>query len=165
VTVADASSHAAASSRIEKASGAAHASHTFRTSTSWLDGTTGLLSAEGKPTLRVSTPPEFRGERGVWTPEDLFVGSVEICHMATFMSFARRNDIPITSYRSHANGVLEYVGDDFRFTRIVIFPTITIPSAKHEQDVHELLKETSHRCLVTNSIASIVEINPTIVVE
>ena len=140
-------------------------SFTFRTSTAWLEGASGLLSSEGKPTLRVSRPPEFRGERGVWTPEDMFVAAVEMCHMATFMAFASRADVPVTSYRSHANGVLEEVDGDFRFTRIVIFPTVVIPSDQYEDEVQELLRQTARHCLVTNSIASIVEVNPTIMVQ
>lgn len=142
-----------------------HKSYTYRTSTAWLEGRSGLLSSDGKSTLRVSSPPEFTGKRGVWTPEELFVGAVEICHMSTFMAFARRADIPVTSYRSHANGVLEYIEGDYRFTRIVIFPTIIIPSEGYEADVQDILKETSKHCLVANSIASIIEVNPTIVVQ
>ena len=140
-------------------------SFTYRTSTSWLEGRSGLLSSEGKPTLRVSSPPEFKGESGVWTPEDMFVAAVEMCHMATFMAFAARADVPVISYRSHANGVLEFVDDDYRFTRIVLFPTVVVPSEEFQKEVHELLQETSRHCLVTNSIASIVEINPTIMVQ
>ncbi len=139
-------------------------SFTFKTSTAWLGERTGLLSAEGKPTLRVSSPPEFHGESGAWTPEDMFVAAVEMCHMATFMAFAARADVPVISYRSHANGVLEFVDGDYKFTRIVIFPTVVVPSEEYEKEVHELLNETSRHCLVTNSIASIVEINPTIMV-
>ncbi len=139
-------------------------SFTFKTSTAWLGERTGLLSAEGKPTLRVSSPPEFHGESGAWTPEDMFVAAVEMCHMATFMAFAARADVPVISYRSHANGVLEFVDGDYRFTRIVIFPTVVVPSEEYEKEVQELLQETSRHCLVTNSIASIVEINPTIMV-
>jgi organic hydroperoxide reductase OsmC/OhrA len=140
-------------------------SFTYRTSASWLEGRTGLLSSEGKPTLRVSSPVEFKGEAGTWTPEDMFVAAVEICHMSTFMAFAARADVPVISYRSHANGVLEYVDGDYRFTRIVIFPTVVVPPGQYENVVHELLKETSQHCLVTNSIASIVEINPIIMVQ
>ncbi len=82
---------------------------TYRTSTTWLDGRSGMLSSDGKPSIRVASPPEFKGEPNVWTPEDMFVASVEICHMATFISFAARQSLPVTSYRSHANGVLELV--------------------------------------------------------
>ena len=51
----------------------------------------------------------------------------------------------------------------FRFTRIVIFPTITVSSSVPEQEVHALLQEAQRHCQVANSIASIVEVSPTIV--
>jgi organic hydroperoxide reductase OsmC/OhrA len=140
-------------------------SFTFKTSTTWTDSRSGSLASEGKPAFRVSSPPEFKGERGVWTPEDLFVGAVETCHMTTFLAFAAQRKLPIHSYKSHANGVLEFIDGDFRFTRIVIFPTITVGSSVAETDVHLLLREAEKHCLVANSIASIVEVNPTIIVQ
>ncbi|HEX7573281.1 MAG TPA: OsmC family protein [Bacteroidota bacterium] len=142
-----------------------HKVYTYKTSTSWTEGKSGTLSAEGKPMLKITSPPEFRGEPGMWTPEDMFVGAVEVCHMATFLAFAARKQIPITSYKSHANGVLEFVDGDYRFTRIVIFPTIVVASSTSETDVHSTLREAQRHCLVTNSIASIVEVNPTLIME
>ena len=138
---------------------------TFKTSTSWTEGQSGMLSSEGKPVMKISSPPEFRGEPGRWTPEDMFVGAVEVCHMATFLSFAAKKQIPIISYRSHANGVLEYIDGDYRFTRIVIFPTIVVSGSTSENEVHATLREAQRHCLVTNSIASIVEVNPTLMME
>jgi organic hydroperoxide reductase OsmC/OhrA len=139
--------------------------YTYKTNTSWTEGKSGTLSSDGKPVLKITSPPEFRGEPGMWTPEDMFVGAVEVCHMATFLSFAAKKQIPIISYRSHANGVLEYVDGDYRFTRIVIFPTIVVSSSTSEFDVHSTLREAQRHCLVTNSIASIVEVNPTLMME
>jgi organic hydroperoxide reductase OsmC/OhrA len=138
---------------------------TYKTSTSWTEGKSGTLTSEGKPVLKITSPPEFRGEPGMWTPEDMFVGAVEVCHMATFLAFAAKKQIPIISYRSHANGVLEFVDGDYRFTRIVIFPTIVVASSTSETDVHSTLREAQRHCLVTNSIASIVEVNPTLIME
>ncbi len=140
-------------------------SFTYRTSTEWTTARSGVLTSNGKPSVKVSSPPEFKGESGVWTPEDLFVASVETCHMATFMAFAARRSIAIRSYKSHSNGVLEFVDGDYRFTRIVIFPTIVVESSASETEVHNLLREAQKHCLVTNSIASIVEVNPTIITE
>ena len=79
--------------------------------------------------------------------------------------YAVKADVPVTSYRSHANGVLDFVDGDYRFTRIVIFPTIVIPSQEFEDEVQNLLKESSRHCLVANSIAAIVEITPTLMVQ
>jgi organic hydroperoxide reductase OsmC/OhrA len=139
-------------------------SFTYKTCTTWTEGRSGTIGSDGKPTLKISSPPEFKGERGVWTPEDLFVGSVEVCHMTTFLSFAAQKKITVVSYKSHANGVLEYIDGDYRFTRIVIFPTIAVGPDVVETDVHALLREAEKHCLVANSIASIVEVNPTIIV-
>jgi len=138
---------------------------TYKTGTTWTDARAGTLSSEGKPTFRISSPPEFKGERGVWTPEDLFVGAVEVCHMTTFLAFAAQRKITILSYKSHANGVLEFIDGDYRFTRIVIFPTIAVGNAVAEGEVHTLLREAEKHCLVANSIAAIVEVNPTIIVQ
>jgi organic hydroperoxide reductase OsmC/OhrA len=95
----------------------------------------------------------------------MFVACVEMCHMSTFIAFAAKRRLPIVSYQSHANGVLEYVEGDYRFTRIVIFPTIVVSSTSAETEVQSALRDAEEHCLVTNSIASIVEVNPTIVVQ
>src|SRR5512140_3470320 len=137
-------------------------SYTYKTSVAWTGGRSGILESNGKPSIKVSSPPEFKGESGVWTPEDLFGASVEICHMATFLAFAARQSIAISSYKSHSNGVLEFIDGDFRFTRIVIFPTIVVAGSESEAQVHAILRDAQKHCLVTNSIASIVEVNPTI---
>jgi len=142
-----------------------HKTFTFRTSTTWSGALSGLLLAGSKPELRVSVPPEFNGEDGLWSSEEMFVASVETCHMTTFLTYAEKESIPIQAYRSHANGVLEYIDGDYRCTRIVIFPTITISPSVEEGRVHALLREAQKHCLVANSIASIVEVNPTIMTQ
>lgn len=142
-----------------------HRTFTYKTSTTWTQGRSGTLASEGKPSLCFSAPPEFKGEPGLWTPEHMFVACVEMCHMSTFIAFAVKRSLPIVSYRSHANGVLEFVEGDYRFTRIVIFPTIVVSSSSAEEDVQLTLRDAEKHCLVTNSIASIVEVNPTIIVQ
>ena len=139
-------------------------SFTFRTGVEWTRGATGVLKAEEKPPLTVSAPPEFQGEPGFWTPEELFVASVEVCLMSMFLSVARKKNLPLVAYRSHSNGVLESVDGEFRFTRVVIFPTITVAAAAEEAEVLTVLRDAERHCLVANSIASIVEVTPTIMV-
>ena len=142
-----------------------HKSFVYKTATAWTDGKSGTLTSGGKPPLRVSDPPEFKGEPGVWTPEDLFVAAVEGCYMSTFLAYAAKKGLPIVSYTSHTNGVLEMVDGEYRFTRIVIFPTVVVSNASIEADVQRILRETQQHCLVSNSIDSFVEVTPTIVVQ
>jgi len=140
-----------------------HRSFTFRTGAAWTEMRSGVLTSEGKPPIHVSNPPEFKGEPGLWTPEEMFVASVEACNMATFLSFAARSGLQVLAYKSHSNGVLEFVDGDYRFTRVVIFPTITVSRGAVEVEVLSLLREAQKHCLVANSIDSIVEVNPTII--
>jgi organic hydroperoxide reductase OsmC/OhrA len=134
-------------------------SYTYQTGLEWKGERRGLLSSEGKPSLMVSSPPEFKGEPGVWTPEDLFVAAVEVCHMSTFLAFARKKAITVLAYASSARGTLEFIDGDYRFTRIVIAPVITVPAGMEEADVHGLLREAHRHCLVSNSVNAVVEIN------
>ena len=54
-------------------------SFTYEDNVTWRSGRRGVVRAAGKPDLEVSSPPEFKGEAGIWTPEDLFVGALNTC--------------------------------------------------------------------------------------
>ncbi|MHB9001974.1 MAG: OsmC family protein [Thermoanaerobaculia bacterium] len=69
---------------------------------------------------------EFYGEAGTWTPEDLFVASLEICTMTSFLALAQRHHLPIEEYESHAEGTLESFEGAYRFTRVTLRPRIVI---------------------------------------
>jgi organic hydroperoxide reductase OsmC/OhrA len=129
----------------------------------WTGKRSGTLTSEGKPPIHVSSPAGSEGQQALWSPEEMFVASVEACHMVTFLSLAARNGLQIVAYTSHSNGVIEFVNGDHRLTRVVIFPTITVPRDAAEAAVLSLLREAREHCLVANSIDSIVEFNPTII--
>ena len=136
---------------------------TYTTALDWLHARQGKLSSEGKPLIDVSSPPEFKGIPGVWTPEDLLVASVEICTMSTFLSFGGRRNIPLVSYKSSAEGTLEFVNGKYRFTEIRIMPSITVRKEWTREQVEEIVHEAHENCLIANSLTASVEIEPTIV--
>ncbi|MGD0590079.1 MAG: OsmC family protein [Bacteroidota bacterium] len=135
----------------------------YHSSLVWHEARQGMLSSTGKPPIEVSSPPEFKGIPGLWTPEDLFVASVEICTMSTFLSFGGRKNIPLVSYRSTAKGVLESVEGKYRFTRITIIPEIIVRNEWTEQQVKDVVHEAHENCLIANSISAEVEIVPNII--
>lgn len=61
----------------------------YRAKTTWSSARLCLLSAAEKPDIIVGSPPEFKGERSIWAPEELLVGSVNTCMMLTFLSLAQ----------------------------------------------------------------------------
>ena len=64
----------------------------YSTEVRWEGNRSGHADSNGRPEFHISSPPEFKGEVGVCTPEDLFVVSVEACTMLTFMALANRKN-------------------------------------------------------------------------
>jgi organic hydroperoxide reductase OsmC/OhrA len=135
----------------------------YKTALEWQRARQGKLSSDVKPMLDVSSPPEFKGIPGLWTPEDMFVASAEICTMSTFLSFGGRKNIPLVSYKSTAEGILEFVNGKYRFTKIRIVPEITVGKEWTREQVEEIVRDAHDNCLIANSMSVVVEIEPTIV--
>ena len=68
----------------------------YHTAVKWTEQRKGVISCAGKPEVQVATPPEFKGHDGIWSPEDLFVASANICLMTTFLAVAERAGLAFT---------------------------------------------------------------------
>jgi organic hydroperoxide reductase OsmC/OhrA len=134
----------------------------YRTQLKRIENRTGILDSDGKPPIRFSSPPEFKGEAGLWTPEDLFVSAIDACTMTTFVAFAERESIPIVSYHSDAEGLLEFVDGKYRITHVIVRPKVVVGSADLVNGTRDLFKKTHDNCIVTNSINTTVVIEPDI---
>ena len=138
----------------------AHKTFTYRTSIEWSGRRSCILTADGKPTLRVSSPPEFRGERDVWTPEDFLVASVETCYLMTFAGLTEKRHLAVEAYSSYAEGVLEWTGDGYAFTRITIHPTVIVTDTPAATPVLTALQDAKRDCLIARSLRAVVEVEP-----
>ena len=136
--------------------------YTYQTSVKWTDQRKGVISSAGKPDIQVATPPEFKGHGGIWSPEDLFVASVNTCVMTTFLAVAERAGLAFTSYESVAEGRLELVDGKFQFTVITLKPTITLPANGDATKAKELIEKAEANCLISNSMKARVSLEPTI---
>lgn len=139
-------------------------SFTYHTSVARVEGRSADLHAEGKPLLRVSSPPEFKGEAGLWSPEDLFVAAVEVCLMLTFVGIAEKRGLKFASYESRAEGLLEWKEGSYRFTRVVVSPTIVCFDEQSIPVARDILERAHSTCLVANSVSCEVTIEPALTV-
>jgi organic hydroperoxide reductase OsmC/OhrA len=139
-----------------------HKSFTYQTGVQWTAGRSGVASAPGKPELAVSSPPEFKGEAGKWTPEDFFVAAIDLCTMTTFLAFAERTRLPLRGYRSAAEGRLEFVGDGYRFTEVVLRPVISVADASAVEAAAKVMHDAHAACLVGRSVVARVAVEPRI---
>ena len=136
--------------------------YTYHTSVKWTEQRKGTMSCLGKPDVEVATPPEFKGHEGIWSPEDLFVASVEICTMTTFLAFAERAGLAFVSYTSEAEGSLELVEGKFQFTTIIVRPRIILRSESDGAKANEVIQKAEAACLIANSMKTKVTIEPTV---
>jgi organic hydroperoxide reductase OsmC/OhrA len=140
-------------------------SFTYRTSVAGVEGRSASLEAEGKPSLRVASPPEFKGVANVWTPEDFFVAAIEVCLMLTFVGIAEKKGLKFANYESKAEGLLEWDQQSYRFTRVVVRPTITLFDEHSIVAANETLERAHATCLVARSVTSDVVVEPVFAVK
>jgi len=136
--------------------------HTYRTAVRWTGEKRGISTASGKPSIDVATPPEFKGHEGIWSPEDLFVISVNVCVMMTFLAFAERARLSLTRYESEAEGQLEFIDGGFQFTRVNVRPQVLQKPGTDVSKAHELMAKAEKYCLVSRSVKSEVEVEASI---
>lgn len=135
----------------------------YRSSAIWTMRRRGIASAEDVPrTINFSSPPEFQGEPGLWTPEHLLVASVATCFLATFRAIAENSRLHVVRLEVEAEGVLEKQEGGFRFTRVVVRPRLTIADAADQERAQRLLEKAERACLISRSLSSQVEMQVTI---
>jgi peroxiredoxin-like protein len=135
----------------------------YTVSVRWTGEKKGALTATGKPPVEVATPPEFKGHEGIWSPEDLYVASVNACIMTTFLAYAGRAGLSFEEYESEAEGLLEFLDGRFVFTKIFVRPRIALQPGEERAKAEEILHKAERDCLVSNSIRAEVVLEPTIV--
>lgn len=101
--------------------------HEYRVTAIWEGGRRGKVWSEGiVPTIEFSTPPEFKGEPGYWTPEHFLVAAVATCYVATFYALADLSKIEFLGLELVVEGRLGKPEGKLRFTEILLKPTLTI---------------------------------------
>lgn len=141
--------------------------HTYEVNLEWNFDRNGTLSSPVLPTqIEVATPPEFqKGMKDIWTPEHLFIASVNACLMATFLAIAENSKFEFISFESNAIGVVEYVEGKLVVTEITLKPKVIIPKTEHEKQLRRILVMSEQACAISNSIKTRINLEPIITVQ
>jgi organic hydroperoxide reductase OsmC/OhrA len=126
----------------------------------WKAGRTGVASSSGKPALAVSSPPEFKGEAGNWTPEDMFVASINVCTMLSFLAYAQHKGLNLIGYESDAEGTLESLDGKYRFTEVTLRPHVTLKSQEDIEPARKIMEDAHANCFISNSTSAAVKVFP-----
>jgi organic hydroperoxide reductase OsmC/OhrA len=133
----------------------------YETEIDWTKEKEGQIKGPTLPTVNVGAPPEFKGREGQWTPEHLFIASINTCFMLTLLAIAENSKLPLVSFSSVAKGKLERVpGVGYQITEVSIRPRVVIASVEDLGRIPRVLEKAKENCFVTNSIKSAIKIEP-----
>src|SRR5260370_4122748 len=103
----------------------------YSTEVEWTGERRGDLRAPVLPSIHIDAPPEFKGHEGSWTPEHLFVASVNSCFMTTVLAIAENAKLEFVSFKADAKGKLERLdGQGFMMTGITLRPQLVIAHSR-----------------------------------
>ena len=110
------------------------------------------LLIAGKPELRGSADPMFRGDGGVHNPEDLFLAAISSCHMLSYLALCARKRINVLVYEDHATAVMSFDSrGGGKFDEVTLHPKVTIADIS-QRDLALHLHEAAHEvCFIANS--------------
>lgn len=132
--------------------------YTYENTVTWKKEKIGDLSWEGKPTIEIATPPEFKGHEGIITPEDLYVAAENVCLFTTFLSRAKLVNCNFKGFKTDAKGFLEKTENGYVFTKIVLNVHVTVATKEDIPRAEEAIKLAKERCFIGNSIKTEVEL-------
>ena len=141
--------------------------HIYEINLQWNAERKGTLSSPVLPTqIEVATPPDFpKGMKDIWTPEHLFIASVNSCYMATFLVVAENSKFEFISFDCNSVGIVETINETLAVTQITLKPKVVVKSAEHEEQLMKILEKSNKECLISNSVTTKISLEPIITVQ
>lgn len=119
----------------------------------WKGGRLTEARIDGKPSLEIATPPEFRGtDPTVWSPEDALVAAAGSCLAVTIVAIAERERVPLQGLSVSAVGIVGPRADG-RMGFVGIEQIVELATeADHEQAARAVVARAEQGCLVAVSL-------------
>ncbi len=121
-------------------------------STSKIYTKTHQIAIEGKAVLDVSAAKAFKGDPGLYNPEDLLLSSVVSCHMMSYLYVCSQNGIDVVAYQDDAKATLEVMENGSgRFMEVRLYPKVLIKQHDKINLAVDLHAEANELCFIANS--------------
>jgi peroxiredoxin-like protein len=133
----------------------------YQTEVEWTGARDLKLSGGKQPGIAAGAPPEFQGREENWSPEHLFVASLNSCYALTLIAIAEFSKVTLVSLTSTAKGKLEKVqGGGYQITEIIVRPKAVLASTDDLSRMPRIFEKAKENCFVSNSIKSAIKIEP-----
>ena len=122
------------------------------------------IAFAGKPVLRGSADPTFKGDAALHNPEELLVAALSSCHCLSYLALAALAGIQVTDYEDAATGTMAETGGAGHFTEVVLRPKVTIAAGLDVEKARALHDKAHEICFIAASVNFPVRCEPAIVV-
>ncbi len=134
----------------------------YVTTAIWKGGHVGEIKCGNGAEFDFSAPAALYGKPNVLTPEDAFVGSLNMCFQLMFVWMIEKMRINLVSYECTAEGFVEEMLDrTLVFKKIILRPKIVVRNCE-EKTVRRALALAEKFSLIAQSIKAELVIEPKI---
>jgi organic hydroperoxide reductase OsmC/OhrA len=126
---------------------------TYAADLEWIGDRRSVVRAGGRPEIVVAPPVDFpSGKAGEWSPEHLFLGSLQSCTMLSFVAHCAHRGLEIVSYESHAEGTLQRREEDHRYAFTAVDQTVQVKMAGGHATAARAITDRAERdCFISAS--------------
>lgn len=122
------------------------------------------ISIAGKPVIKGSSDPNFRGDKTRHNPEEMLVASLAACHMLWYLHLCSEAKIVVLEYKDEAAGKMtETANGGGRFTEVILKPRVVVSKNSNMQLAEELHTRAHELCFIANSVNFPVKHDPEII--
>ncbi|MFV5701992.1 OsmC family protein [Flavobacterium sp. XS2P12] len=141
--------------------------YTYEVNLKWKGKRKGLLSSPVLPqNIEVATPPEFpKGIEEIWSPEHLFIASINSCLLTTFLSIAENSKLQFISFDSKSICNVDMIDGKYTITEIILQPKLVIPYSQKPERARHILEMSEKACIISGAIKANIRLEPEIIIE
>ena len=137
----------------------------YKTTAVWKGRHLGAITCSNGAKMDFSAPAQLYGQPNILTPEDAFVGALNMCFQLMFIWSVEKMKINLISYECEAEGIVEDLLDRTSvFKKMTLRPKIEVRNCK-EESVRRALKLAEKFSLIAQSIKAELILEPEIIFE
>jgi organic hydroperoxide reductase OsmC/OhrA len=139
--------------------------HRYEVTVSWTgnrgEGTTSYrayardheVTADGRPAIRGSSDPAFRGDPSRWNPEQLLVAALSQCHLLAYLHLCAVSGVVVVAYEDNPDGLMTETEDGGgRFTEVTLRPLVTVADGSMTDAALQLHGRAHELCFIASSV-------------
>jgi len=124
------------------------------------------IGADGRPVMKGSADPVFRGDKSRWNPELELVAALAQCHMLSYLHVCTAAGVIVTAYQDEPYGLMTETDDGGgHFTEVVLRPRVTVKSPEMTEAAGKLHEDASQKCFIASSVNFPVRHEPSVTVQ